>query len=204
MKHALAPITEIPCELQYAAQGLPGVPEIGWLEQGVLERLHRAQQFLVSQRQGHHLLVWDPWRSRETQQALADRYHAELVLSGLDSDTAREAVWEFVARPTGSYPHGTGGVVDLTLARDGEPLDCGTGFDEFSPRAHRNWFQVHPPTSPEELRAAYHRTVLEQAMTHAGFVGLPQEWWHFEWGTRRWARTTGREPVLETPLEPPA
>lgn len=200
MERSLVPVADVAADLRYALQGLPGVPAQPWLESETAERLSRAQQWLAPQ--GYQLLIWDPWRSRVTQQAISDRYHDELVRSGMDSDTAREAVREFVASPAGVYPHGTGGVVDLTLCRDDQPQDCGTDFDEFSPRAHREWFTTHRPETAIDLQAAYRRLLLQQAMEHAGFVGLPHEWWHFEFGTRMWARHTGQEPFLTGVLEP--
>lgn len=198
----LSPLEGVVTDLQYARQALPGVPDRALLETEAAERLARAQAWLDRHGEGHHLVVWDSWRSRTTQRAIAERYQAELVAGGADPAAAREATGRFVASPEGVYPHGTGGTVDVTLGRGGEALDCGTGFDEFSARAHREWFDQHPPrTEPDRARAACQR-LLARAMEHAGYVGLPHEWWHFEWGTRRWAAATGRPAVLESVLEP--
>ena len=33
-------------------------------------------------------------------------------------------------------------------------------------------------------------------MTAAGFVVFDGEWWHFEYGTRRWGAVTGNAPLF--------
>ena len=44
--------------------------------------------------------------------------------------------------------------------------------------------------------------LLYQSMRSAGFVVLHCEWWHFEFGTRRWAAITGNQPRYG-PAHPP-
>jgi D-alanyl-D-alanine dipeptidase len=61
----------------------------------------------------------------------------------------------------------------------------GTEFDDFSPDAHLRAFEHTPGWVQEARRELY------WAMNEAGFVGLPQEWWHYELRTRRWAAACG-------------
>lgn len=72
--------------------------------------------------------------------------------------------------------HSRGATVDLGLldCRAGPcvPLDMGTGFDFFGPRAHTD----APGLAPAQ-RANRQRLV--QAMAAAGFANYDQEWWHY-------------------------
>jgi D-alanyl-D-alanine dipeptidase len=82
-------------------------------------------------------------------------------------------------------PHSTGGTVDLTLTFEGSALALGTAFDEFSPDAHARAFEDQPGLNCDLRRMLY------WSMSHEGFVGIRTEWWHFEFGTVRWAARTG-------------
>ncbi len=73
--------------------------------------------------------------------------------------------------------HSRGATVDLTLLQcddDGacEPLDMGTGFDFFGPRANTD-----SPLATPAQRA--NRERLGEAMARHGFVNYPMEWWHY-------------------------
>ena len=105
------------------------------------ERLARARAGLPD---GLSLVVWDGYRSIETQAALYDAYLDELTMvhPDLPADALEEAASRYVTPPSRSPaappPHLTGGAVDLTLADgDGGPLDLGTDFDAFVPEAGR-------------------------------------------------------------------
>lgn len=78
----------------------------------------------------------------------------------------------YIAEKSG---HSRGATVDLTLMRcDGkcEPLDMGTPFDFFDPRAHTD-----SPAVTAAQRANRHR--LRDAMQAVGFANYPMEWWHY-------------------------
>ena len=74
--------------------------------------------------------------------------------------------------------HSRGATADLTLMRCDErdahcrPLDMGTHFDLFDPRAH---------TDAKQVTATQHanRLLLRQAMAAQGFENYPMEWWHY-------------------------
>ena len=55
----------------------------------------------------------------------------------------------------------------------GAELQMPTGFDDFSIRAHRHYRDL-----PEHV--IRNRSLLETSMKKAGFIPLPQEWWHFD------------------------
>jgi D-alanyl-D-alanine dipeptidase len=82
---------------------------------------------------------------------------------------------EYIAPVSG---HSRGATVDLTLmqcdAHDAncEPLDMGTHFDLFDPRAHTD-----SPLATTAQRA--NRQRLLHAMAAQGFENYPAEWWHY-------------------------
>jgi len=146
-----------------------------YLRTAAAEALARVERRLRAQ--GYGLLVWDCYRPAR---AVADfvRWAGDL------SDTRTKAMHyphlgkdqllgEYIAPISG---HSRGATVDLTLMRcDGgqcTPLDMGTDFDFFDPRAH---------TDAPDIDAAQraHRQRLLSAMAAEGFVNYPQEWWHY-------------------------
>lgn len=157
-----------------------------WLRADALDRLSFVAERLP-ERLG--LAVFDAWRPLPLQAELFDAaYHEPGLPPGY--------VAEPVADPRTPPPHLTGGTVDLTLTLDGTPLALGTGFDDFTDRAATRSLEHEPGTSRELRRLLY------QHMRAGGFVVLHCEWWHFEYGTRRWAAITGNSP-LYGPAEPP-
>lgn len=110
--------------------------------------------------------------------------------------------------------HSRGSTVDLTLTgpgalpaqsyRPGQPLvvctapygvrfadgglDLGTGYDCFDPLSH--------PASTEVPPAAQaNRKLLAEAMTARGFVGIPEEYWHFTFKPEPYAERYFDAPV---------
>lgn len=82
---------------------------------------------------------------------------------------------EYVADPATGSRHNRGYAVDLTiLDLDGNPVEMPTDYDDFSPKAHRDY---------QDLPAAaiVHRNLLEEVMVRHGFIPLPSEWWHFDY-----------------------
>ncbi|MEO7278425.1 MAG: M15 family metallopeptidase [Casimicrobium sp.] len=83
-----------------------------------------------------------------------------------------DPVW--VARPAAPRfgGHNRGIAVDLTLERDGLPLDMGGSFDAFSAVSQYDY----PAVSATAKR---NRTLLREIMIAAGFKTYDAEWWHF-------------------------
>jgi D-alanyl-D-alanine dipeptidase len=78
-------------------------------------------------------------------------------------------------------PHCTGGAVDLSLAdRDGSELKMGSAMGTFIAKSYSNSRLI----SKEERK---NRKILFDAMTAAGFVNFPTEWWHWSYGDLDWA-----------------
>jgi D-alanyl-D-alanine dipeptidase len=185
----------------YRERGYAEALQDVWVRTEIVPRLERAARALEAH--GHGLLLWDGWRPPGLQRVLYERYRADLAVStGLRGPELEEVVARFVTDPerrTAPPAHVTGGAVDLTLCDpgDGTARDMGGEFDELSERSLPGHHDGDASTPYAARRAA-----LREAMAGAGFVQLPTEWWHFEYGTDLWARACG-EPVRFGPAEAP-
>lgn len=183
----LAPVTQAPRVMDlaaYAHAGIPGAPAHSWARVEVVRRLAVAAASLPA---GYGLAVFDAWRPIEVQQALFEAAYADPTLpEGFVTPPSVD--------PATPPPHLTGGTVDVTLTHTGQPLALGTDFDDFTPAAHADAFEHRPGPVRE------HRRLLFHAMSLAGFIVISCEWWHFEYGTRRWAALTGRHPLYPAAL----
>src|SRR5580704_13301130 len=91
----------------------------------------------------------------------------------------------FVADPAKGSRHNRGAAVDLTLIKlDGTELPMPTPFDDFTPKAHRDYMDLPP-------EVIHNRELLERVMEKHHFRGLDTEWWHFDF--RGW----NRYPILD-------
>lgn len=168
--------SDVACLAAYFLQRLPWATSTTLVRKQVAERLRRVDSSLPS---GLSLAVFDAWRPSALQAYLLD-YAKSIGAADYVSPTSQD--------PRRPPPHVTGGAVDLTLALHGEPLALGTAFDDFTPAAHTTAFEDQPGNVRD------YRRLLYWAMREQGFVVHELEWWHFEFGTRRWAALTGEEP----------
>ena len=123
------------------------------------------------------LAVFDAWRPLPLQRELYEVATADPTIEpGLMAAPSED--------PATPPPHLTGGAVDLTLTYDAAPLALGTGFDDVTARAHTAAIEAEPGAERSGRRMLY------RAMRAEGFVVFRDEWWHFEFGTRRWAAIT--------------
>ena len=81
----------------------------------------------------------------------------------------------FISNPDGgAIPHCRGVAIDLTLCdAQGNELDMGTDFDEFSDLAFHNCEKI-------SAEAQRNRLILLGLMTAAGFDFYRNEWWHYQ------------------------
>lgn len=126
---------------------------------------------------GLRLQVWDCYRPARAvrhfvrwARDLTDQKTKAAHYPNLDKSAL---LGDYIAPVSG---HSRGATVDLTLLRCGEghctPLDMGTDFDLFDPRAH-----TASPLVTAAQRA--NRAQLLQAMEAQGFRNYPLEWWHY-------------------------
>jgi D-alanyl-D-alanine dipeptidase len=80
----------------------------------------------------------------------------------------------YVANPETGSRHNRASAVDLTLVDfQGKELQMPTGFDDFSPKAGHHYQDL-----PDQ--AIRNREFLKGLMEKAGFIPLPEEWWHYD------------------------
>jgi D-alanyl-D-alanine dipeptidase len=139
------------------------------LRRAVATRLARAAVLL--RKQERRLLVWDCYRPRSIQEVLWKQVPDE----------------RYVANPAKGSRHNRGAAIDIGLVdKAGDPVSLPTAFDDFTEAAHRD----HALEGERGVEARR----LEAAMTAAGFVGLPTEWWHFD------APDASSYPLADEPL----
>jgi D-alanyl-D-alanine dipeptidase len=132
---------------------------------------------------GFGLAIFDAWRPLELQAEIFDVVNEDDKLPpGYFAHPRTD--------PFDPPPHSTGGSVDLTLSYEGAALMLGSAFDEFTPRSHLHAYEECPGIIRSLRRMLFWR------MRDQGFVGIRTEWWHFEFGTVRWAARTGEEPIF--------
>jgi zinc D-Ala-D-Ala dipeptidase len=185
---------------RYHQMGLRGSSPRIYARRAVVQRLARALASLGSE---YSFMVYDVFRSRETQVHVFETIYADLAAR--HPEWSHEQLWlrtlDFAAHPEhpgrwGVNPHNTGGAVDLTLACRGIELEMGTAFDEPVAHAATAFFEgEHDPAlaiAPDAwLTVRGNRRLLYHAMVDAGFVSNPGEWWHYDLGDPVWAATHG-------------
>lgn len=158
-----------------------------YLREGVLERLRRAHALLPT---GLRFLVVEGYRPPELQRRYFEKYATRLRAEqpGWSDEQIRSAASRFVSPPE-IAPHSAGAAVDLTLVdADGRELDMGTPMNA-TPEESAGACYTDAAGISEQARA--HRAILRRALTAAGLVNYPTEWWHWSFGDRYWALVTG-------------
>jgi D-alanyl-D-alanine dipeptidase len=177
-------VPDIALEIRYAgSDNFTGTPVDGYLApkcyllRPVAQALQRVE---LSLRERHlRLKLFDCYRPARAVRHfvrwagdLSDQRTKPHYYPNLDK---RELLGDYIAPVSG---HSRGATLDLTLLQcDGDdgrcrPLDMGTGFDFFDPRAHTDSTDVTSIQRANRLR-------LRDAMAAQGFRNYPLEWWHY-------------------------
>ncbi|MFN8195376.1 MAG: M15 family metallopeptidase [Nocardioidaceae bacterium] len=180
------PLMELPARL---GEGV-------WVRRGLAERLTRADATLPP---GMRLRVVEGHRSVADQSRILASYTAELARRHPGASAAELATLasRFVA-PVAVAPHVAGAAVDLTLVDGaGTPYDLGTPVDATPEESDGACYFAARTIAP---MARFLRHLLAEALTGAGLVNYPTEWWHWSFGDRYWALTTGATHALYGPV----
>jgi len=167
------------------------------LRADVLARLLDAQDRLPA---GLRLLFVEGYRPPALQRTYFEGYAAQLRAAnpGWPADRLRDAASRYVSPPE-IAPHSAGAAVDLTLVtEDGQEVDMGTRINA-DPEESGGACYTDAPGLTAGARA--NRAVLSAALTAAGLVNYPTEWWHWSYGDRYWALATGAPAALYGPRE---
>lgn len=171
----------------------------GWhhVRAGIAQRLGSAARSLPS---GLNLLIVEGFRSPARQRAYWDGYRDDLLAR--DPELTQDRLYRLASRwvaPPHIAPHCTGGAVDLTLCdADGHELDLGSELDATPEQSSGACFTAASVPEP----GAKNRAILVAALTAQGLVNYPTEWWHWSYGERYWAFTTGADYAKYGSLEP--
>ncbi|MFI5807255.1 M15 family metallopeptidase [Streptomyces sp. NPDC051561] len=167
------------------------------VREGLLERLLKAQAMLP---QGLRLLFVEGYRPPALQRHYFEEYQEQLRALHPDWPAAQlhSAASRYVSPPA-IAPHSAGAAVDLTLAdTEGHELDLGTRMNADPEESEGACFTGAANISEA---ARVNRGVLGAALTGAGLVNYPTEWWHWSFGDRYWALATGEAAALYGPKE---
>jgi len=159
-------------------------------------RLQSARAALPS---GIQLRVVEGYRPAHQQQAIIERYSAEIraVHPGIGEPELHILTSRHVA-PLPVAPHVAGAAVDVTLVDScGQELDLGTAIDATPEQSGGRCYFAADGISRE---ARVNRDLLARVLCREGLVNYPTEWWHYSYGDRYWALATGAGAALYGPV----
>jgi zinc D-Ala-D-Ala dipeptidase len=168
-----------------------------YLRAGLLDRLEQAADLLP---EGFHLLIVEGYRPVETQRRIFDEYRTELrtTYPEMTPDESYIAASRYVS-PIEVAPHTAGAAVDLTLcAPDGTEHDMGTQVND---NPEESGGACYTGAANISADARTNRKILAAALEPVGLVNYPTEWWHWSYGDRYWAMSTGAPAALYGPTE---
>ena len=172
-------IPGIEVEARYAgAHNLVGAPLDGYRANKALMTRKAAdalaKAYRVLQSMGYGVLVYDAYRPQKAVDHFV-RWAAEpetgLTRAEFYPGIEKQQLFPlgYIATKSG---HTRGSTVDLTLTRNGTPVDMGTGFDWMMDLSH------HGADGLTEAQQA-NRALLRGVMCWAGFRPIESEWWHY-------------------------
>ena len=175
----------------------PMIGRRSFVRSSLADRLAAAQAALPL---GIRLHVVEGHRTAASQQAIVTSYSAELCAAhpGISADDLHRLSSRFVA-PLEVAPHVAGAAVDLTLIDAcGHELDLGTPIDATPEQSGGRCYFAAADISRD---ARANRNLLARVLTDAGLVNYPTEWWHWSYGDRYWALSTGADHAVYGPVE---
>lgn len=172
-------------DMQYYKQGISGAIATAYARKTIADMLIKAAHNLP---EGLHLKILDAWRPINVQEHLFNIFYKKLKkeFAHLTDTELLEKTKQYVSVPNDIYLHGSGGAVDVTMTDDhGNDVNMGTLFDDISDKTHTDYFE-----NRYNIKIIFNRRILYKAMTDAGFVNNPNEWWHYDYGDALWATIT--------------
>jgi D-alanyl-D-alanine dipeptidase len=152
----------------FTGQDLYGPFKRAFLHRIAAAKLQRAAELLSRRAPGHRLVVFDALRPRSVQVRLWNQVKG----------TSQQ---RYVADPVKGSIHNYGFAVDISVVdAEGNALDMGTPFDDFTPLEQPRLEVKFLKLGRLTVLQVRNRRLLRQVMEEAGFTQLPIEWWHFD------------------------
>jgi zinc D-Ala-D-Ala dipeptidase len=168
------------------------------LRKKAAERMLDAEKFLQTWGTSLTFRVTDAFRPLSLQRKYFEQFTEEIrKTKGLTGDALYDHVHRYIADPDIFPPHTTGGAVDSTVcdAESDQDLDMGTAIDAMD---DERILAFHGGITDAQKE---NRSILFAAMTAAGFVGYPTEWWHFSYGEKEWAMRSKAATAIYLPVD---
>ncbi|MDR2125373.1 MAG: M15 family metallopeptidase [Prevotellaceae bacterium] len=147
-----------------------------YLQPEVAKMLANAQKKIKEKHKNWNIVIYDATRPRSVQQKMWD--------------VVKNSNWKnYVASPSRISMHSYGVAVDVGIADEqGNAIDMGSGFDEFTEKSQPRYEQKFLQEKKLTQQQINNRLILRNAMKSAGFRHIQNEWWHFEAMTREQAK----------------
>lgn len=174
-------------------------PVSRWVRAPLLARLQDAAAALPTDLR---LALNEGYRRPDVQRRSFEAYAAHLRALEPDADPERihRLASRFIAPPSAA-PHTAGAAADVVLTSpEGDLLDVGCPIDATPEESGGRCYTDHPDVTGEALLL---RRALVDALSGAGLVNYPTEWWHWSFGDRYWALVSGAPHALFDVHEPP-
>ena len=193
---------------QYYINGIDGAENDCKVRRRIADKLVKIANKLPN---GFKLLVWDSYRTVETQKALFDNYYNEFERNtNLEGEELLEYTKKFVSLPSidksKPSPHNTGAAIDLTICDDNEnPINLGTYFDDFEEKAYTRFYEEKLENGEiltnEEEEILLNRRILCNLFEEEGFINYPYEIWHKSFGDQMSCKLLNLEKAIYTGIE---
>jgi D-alanyl-D-alanine dipeptidase len=185
LQEVTAQVPGVLVELKYATtdnfmgKDVYGCLTHAYLQKETVAMLKKAQENLEKAHPGYHLLIYDAARPLSKQWELWN------TLTQYTPEKRRT----YVADPKEHSIHNYGSAIDLTVADErGKPLEMGTKYDFFGEMAYPKEEARLLKAGKLSAKALANRLILRKAMTHAGYMPIEYEWWHFNAFSRKVAK----------------
>lgn len=172
-------IPGIVVDARYAtAHNLTGHPLAGYCAEKAFCTVEAADALVkaaeVFRQMGYGVLIYDAYRPQKAvDDFVAWSQEPENFATKAEFYPALEKTdlftMGYIARKSG---HTRGSTIDLTLTKDGVPVDMGTCFDLMDDLSHHGAAGI---TEEQE----HNRALLRGVMCWAGFAPYENEWWHY-------------------------
>ena len=173
-----------------------GSGSFAWLRAGLVQRLVRAQHQLPGR---YRLRLVEGYRPDALQERYFTTYRSSLEAAdpALGPGDSYRLASRYISPPAVA-PHVSGAAIDLTLTgADGRPVEMGTAVNATPEESDGACYFGARNISPE---ARGHRAMLAGCLGEVGLCNYPTEWWHWSYGDRYWALSTGRPAAIYGPV----